>query len=181
MLSRKSEGPGAMKSPNPLLALDSNVLIAAIRTLEPDSEKCDKILAKASDQFILTEPSIIYQEVCGTIARKMNVRFANNAKEQLDLFIPPKRLVNCDRKTCVAAFKLCAEHKIYAVDALYLHVALLNHAILVSLDQEFIKGLNSDKLPIEAYTVDFLLASFNVCRCFFFATTLNIIIDIALM
>ena len=65
-----------------------------------------------------------------------------------------KDLVNCDRETCISAFTLCAKHRIYAIDALYLYVALTNRAILVSLDREFINGLNTEKLPIKAYTVD---------------------------
>ena len=57
------------------------------------------------------------------------------------------------KKTCISAFRLCAEYEIYAIDALYLHVALSNYAILVSLDKEFIDKLD-DRLPIEVYTVD---------------------------
>jgi len=143
-----------MKTHSPFLTVDSNVVIAALRMLEPRSKKCDEILALASDQLILAEPSIIYQEVCGTIARKASLETADNAKEQLDRFINPRRLVSCDKKTCISAFTLCAEHKIYAIDALYLHVALTYEAVLVSLDKEFIDGLDRKKLPIEAYTVE---------------------------
>jgi predicted nucleic acid-binding protein len=102
---------------------------------------------------MLVEPSIIYQEVCGTLARKIDLETANIAKEQLDLLIEQKRLINCDKKTCISAFRLCAEYGIYAIDALYLNVALSNYAVLVSLDKEFIDKLN-DRLPIEAFTVD---------------------------
>lgn len=142
-----------MKARSSLLTVDSNIIIAALRTTEPASPKCAKILAEASEHFMLVEPSIIYQEVCGTLARKIDLETANTAKEQLDLLIEQKRLINCDKKTCVSAFRLCAEYEIYAIDALYLHVALSNYAVLVSLDKEFIDKLN-DRLPIEAYTVD---------------------------
>jgi len=143
-----------MTASSPFLTLDSNVIISAAKIHEPQSEKCYNFITKVIDEFVLVEPSIIYQEVCGTLSRKMNTKFASNAKDQLDLLIKPQHLVNCDRKTCVSAFTLCAEHKIYAIDALYLHVALNYGAILVSLDKEFIDGLNPRKLPIEAYTVD---------------------------
>jgi predicted nucleic acid-binding protein len=143
-----------MNPHSPFLTVDSNVIIAALRILEPGSKKCSDILAMVPDQFILAEPSIIYQEVCGTLSRKADLVIANNAKEQLDLYIEPSRLLSCDKKTCISAFSLCAKHKIYAIDALYLHTALASGAILVSLDREFINGLDSDKLPIEAYTVD---------------------------
>jgi predicted nucleic acid-binding protein len=142
-----------MKARSSLLTVDSNIIIAALRTTEPASSKCAKILAKASEQFMLVEPSIIYQEVCGTLARKIDLETANSAKEQLDLLIEQKRLINCDKRTCISAFRLCAEYEIHAIDALYLHVALSNYAVLVSLDKEFIDKLN-DGLTIEAYTVD---------------------------
>jgi len=142
-----------MKARSSLLTVDSNIIIAALRTTEPASSKCAKILAEASEHFMLVEPSIIYQEVCGTLARKIDLETANTAKEQLDLLIEQKRLINCDKKTCISAFRLCAEYEIYAIDALYLHVALSNYAVFVSLDKEFIDKLN-DGLPIEAYTVD---------------------------
>jgi len=142
-----------MKLRSSLLTIDSNVIIAALRTTEAASAKCAEILDRAVERFLLVEPSIIYQEVCGTLSRKIGLETANTAKEQLDLLIEQKRLINCDKKTCISAFRLCAEYKIYAIDALYLHVAMSNNAVLVSLDKEFIGRLN-DKLPIEAYTVD---------------------------
>ena len=150
---RKCEGTEDMKLHSSLLTIDSNIIIAALRTTEPANSKCTEILANATERFMLIEPSIIYQEVCGTLARKIDLETANTAKEQLDLLIEQKRLINCDKKTCISAFRLCAEYKIYAIDALYLHVALSNNAILVSLDKEFIEKLNG-KLPIETYTVD---------------------------
>jgi len=142
-----------MKARSSLLTVDSNIIIAALKTTEPASTKCAKILNRASEHFMLVEPSIIYQEVCGTLARKIDIETANSAKEQLDLLIEQKRLINCDKRTCISAFRLCAEYEIYAIDALYLHVALSNYAVLVSLDKEFIDKLD-DGLPIEAYTVD---------------------------
>ena len=142
-----------MKPRSSFLTVDSNIIIAALRTTEPASVKCAEILDGATERFLMVEPSIVYQEVCGTLSRKIGVETANIAKEQLDLLIEQKRLINCDRKTCVSAFKLCAEYKIYAIDALYLHVALSNNAVLVSLDREFIEKLNNE-LPIEAYTID---------------------------
>lgn len=139
---------------NSFLTVDSNVIIAALRGQEYSSKKCENILRLVPDQFILAEPSIVYQEVCGTLARKASSETASAAREHLDTIIYPQWLTSCDKKTCVASAALCAEHKIYSIDALYFHVALMRGAILVSLDKEFINGLNSDKLPIEAYTVD---------------------------
>jgi predicted nucleic acid-binding protein len=143
-----------MKPASRLLTLDANVLIASIRQNEPNSEKCAKILSKIPESFALTEPSIIYQEVCGTLARKIGLEEANIAKNHLDEIIPPKMLTVCDRNLCASAFSLCSEYKIYAIDALYLQVALINGATLVSLDKEdFIDKLKDRELPIETYAV----------------------------
>ncbi|MDI6642316.1 MAG: PIN domain-containing protein [Elusimicrobiota bacterium] len=110
-----------MKPPSRLLTLDSNVLIAALKEDEPHSEKCLQILSKVPDTFILTEPSIIYHEVCGALARKAGTKVAEQARKQLDLIIHPALLINCDKAFCTNAYPLCAE---------YLKVALDNHAIL---------------------------------------------------
>jgi predicted nucleic acid-binding protein len=144
-----------MKPNNPLLTLDSNVVIAAFRTVEPVSEKCAEILTKAAEQFVLAEPSIFYQEVCGTLARRASLEIADRARKQLDLILEPNLLANCDRSMCLSAFALCGEYRIYSIDALYLQVALTNRAILVSLDKEdFINKVKVKKTPIEAYSVD---------------------------
>ena len=143
-----------MNPVNRLLTLDSNVLIAAANGNERNSEKCAEILAKIPNPFVLTEPSIVYQEVCGTLARKIGLDEANTAKEHLDRLIQPRMLSICDRDLCASAFSLCSEYKIYAIDALFLQVALINGATLVSLDKEdFIDKLKDRELPIEAYTV----------------------------
>ena len=139
---------------NRLLTLDSNVLIAAASGNERNSEKCAEILAKIPNPFVLAEPSVVYQEVCGTLARKIGLDEANTAKEHLDRMIQPRMLSICDRDLCASAFSLCSEYKIYAIDALYLRVALVNGATLVSLDKEdFIDKLKERESPIEAYTV----------------------------
>ena len=69
---------------NRLLTLDSNVLIAALKEDEPYSEKCLEILSQVPDTFILAEPSIVYQEVCGTLARKVGKDVADQARKQLN-------------------------------------------------------------------------------------------------
>lgn len=143
-----------MRQGSRILTLDSNVLIAALKKNELYSEKCSEILCKVPDDFILSEPSIIYQEVCGTLARRVGANVAHEAKKQLDLIIHPSLLANCNRAFCVSAYPLCSEYNIYAIDAVYLKVALDNHAVLVSLDREdFIDKVNSKKPNIEAYHV----------------------------
>ena len=143
-----------MKQLSRLLTLDANVLISALKADESYSEKCAEILSKVPNHFQLTEPSIIYQEVCGTLARKTSLEIANEAKKQMDLMINPKLLTNCDKNLCKSAFCLCSEYNIYSIDALYLQVALKNKAILVSLDREdFIDRLKKKKLPLEVYNV----------------------------
>ena len=143
-----------MEQPNRLLTLDANILIAALKADEPHSKKCAQILTTVPNHFQLAEPSIIYQEVCGTLARKVSLDVANEAKKQMDLMINQKLLSDCDKNLCTKAFCLCSEYNIYTIDALYLHVALKNKAIIVSLDNEdFIDKLKNKKPPIEVYSV----------------------------
>ena len=143
-----------MKQSSRILSLDSNVLIAALKKDESYSEKCSEILGKVPDAFILSEPSVVYQEVCGTLARRAGADIADDAKKQLDLIIHPRLLANCNRAFCVVAYPLCSDYNIYAIDAMYLKVALDNHAVLVSLDKEdFIDKVNSKRPNIEAYHV----------------------------
>lgn len=63
-------GPLGMEQRSRILTLDSNVMIAALKEDEPHSDHCAEILEKVPDLFVLSEPSVIYQEVCGTLARK---------------------------------------------------------------------------------------------------------------
>jgi len=137
-----------------ILTLDSNVLIAALKEDEVYSERCSEILEKVPDAFILSEPCIIYQEVCGTLAKRAGVDIADDAKKQLDLIIHPRLLDNCDKAFCVSTYPLCSEYDIYSIDAMYLKVALENHAVLVSLDKkDFVDKVNSKRPNIEAYHV----------------------------
>ncbi|MCX8188681.1 MAG: PIN domain-containing protein [Nitrososphaeria archaeon] len=136
------------------LTLDSNVFIAALKKDEKYSERCYEIIRKVPDRFLLMEPSIIYQEVCGTLARRVGTNVADMANKILDSLIHPMLLFTCNKAFCTTAYSLCSEFNIYAIDALYLKVALENNAILVSLDkEEFIDKINSKKSEIEAYHV----------------------------
>ena len=143
-----------MKTSSRLLTLDSNIFIAALKEDESYSDKCSEILEKVPDNFILSEPSIVYQEVCGTLARRTGLDIADEAKKHLDLILHPKLLANCNRAFCVSAYPLCAEYNIYAIDAIYLKTALENNAVLVSLDKEdFIEKVKHKRPDIEAYHI----------------------------
>jgi len=143
-----------MEPSSRILTLDSNILIAALKADETHSEKCSEILGEVPDAFILAEPSVVYQEVCGTLAKRVGRGVADGAKKQLDLMIHPRLLVNCDRTFCTSAYPLCSKYDIYAIDAMYLKVALDNHAVLASLDKEdFIDKVKSKSPTIEAYHV----------------------------
>lgn len=137
-----------------VLSLDSNVLIAALKSDEPYSERCAEILKLVPDDFILSEPAVVYQEVCGTLARRAGLRVAKKAKEQLDKIIQRRFVANCGRAFCVGAYPLCSDYGIYAIDAMYLKVALDHQGVLVSLDREdFVDRVNSKKPGIEVYHV----------------------------
>jgi predicted nucleic acid-binding protein len=129
-------------------------LITALKRDEPHSENCSNILNKVPGIFILSEPSVVYQEVCGTLARRVGLDTAEKAEKLLELIIHSKLLANCDRSFCVSAYSLCAQYDVYAIDAMYLKVALDNHAVLVSLDKEgFIDKVKSKKPDIEVYHI----------------------------
>jgi len=79
---------------------------------------------------------------------------AKEAERQLDRIINPHLLVDCDREFCLSAYSLRADHGIYAIDAIYLKVALQNSSILASLDRDdFIDRVRSTRPGIEAYHV----------------------------
>lgn len=106
------------------------------------------------DAFVLAEPSIVYQEVCGTLARRVGTDAAHQAKGHLDAMIHPMLLASCDKTFCASAYPLCSEYVVYAIDAIYLKVALDFSAILVSLDKEdFTDKVKTKKLDIEVYHV----------------------------
>jgi predicted nucleic acid-binding protein len=151
---KRREAQDATKRHNRVLTLDSNVLVAALKEDEPYSARCSEILSKVPDPFILSEPSVIYQEVCGTLARRVGAEVADDAKKQLDRLIHPTLLADCDRAFCVSAYPLCSDYGIYAIDAMYLKTALDNRAVMVSLDKEdFIDKVKSKVSEIEAYHV----------------------------
>jgi predicted nucleic acid-binding protein len=128
--------------------------VAALKEDEPYSDRCSEILGNVPDPFILSEPSIVYQEVCGTLARRVGAEVADDAKKQLDLLIHPSLLTDCNRDFCVSAYPLCSDYGIYAIDAMYLRTALDNRAVIVSLDKEdFIDKVKSKESDIEAYHV----------------------------
>lgn len=143
-----------MRQSSRILTLDSNVLIAALKEDEAYSDRCSEIIGKVPDLFLLSEPSIVYQEVCGTLARRVGAEAADEARSQLDLIIHPRLLADCNKAFCISAYPLCFEYDIYAIDAMYLKAALDTHALLVSLDKEdFIDRVKSKKPDIEAYHV----------------------------
>jgi len=137
-----------------ILTLDANVFIAALKADEKYSKECADILRKLPGKFVLAEPSIVYQEVCGTLARRAGMDVAHRAEKFLDSILHPKLVFECNRSFCRAAYPLCYKYDIYSVDALYLKVALDLGAILVSLDgQDFIDRVKRRNPPIEVYHV----------------------------
>ncbi len=137
-----------------LVTLDANVLIAAIKSDELYSQECLDLIRRVPDDFVLTEPSIIYQEVCGTIARRVDLHLAKKTEKMLNKMIHPALLVECTKAFCLSAYKLCKDYEIYSIDALYLKVALDKDAILISLDKEdFIDKVKAKNPPIEVYHI----------------------------
>ena len=137
-----------------LLTLDANVFVAALKGDEEYSDECAEILHKLPGRFVLVEPSVIYQEVCGTLARRVGPALARRAEKLLNAILHPRLVLACDASFCKAAYILCYNYNIYSVDALYLKAALDAGAILVSLDKrDFIDRVKRRNPPIEVYHV----------------------------
>ncbi len=137
-----------------ILTLDSNIFVGAAKADEPYRNRCLELLKLVPDVFVLSEPSIVYQEVCGTIARRVGSSVAKEFGEKLDKFVPAELLFACDRTFCLSSYSLCSEYGIYAVDALYLGAAIGSGAFLVSLDDDdFVNKLKKNRHNVEAYHV----------------------------
>lgn len=145
-----------MSSVSPrILTLDSNVFVGAVKKDEPHHSKCADILRRVPDSFVLAEPSVVYEEVCGTIARRVGVSEAESAVAELDRLISDRLLFDCDRNFCLSSYTLCSEFRIYAIDALFLRTAITSKSTLVSLDREdFIDRISDNKYGMEAYHAD---------------------------
>jgi predicted nucleic acid-binding protein len=141
-----------MQAGKRVLTLDSSVFVCALKPDERHSAKCREIIGKVPRAFVLSEPSIVYQEVCGTVARRVGTSTAGIVKDSLDGMIHPGVLLSCDRSLCVSVYPLRGEFGIYAVDALYLKTAIDTSGILLSLDEDdFLRKVKTNRYGIEAY------------------------------
>ena len=137
-----------------ILTLDSNVFVGVAKADEPLHGKCQDLLRLVPDTFVLSEPSIVYQEVCGTIARRVGESEARSFAKALDRFVPSELVFVCDRPFCLSTYSLCNEYGIYSIDALYLSTAIGSGGILVSLDdRDFVGKLKKNRHNVEAYHV----------------------------
>ncbi len=143
-----------MSEPKRVLTLDSNVFVGSAKRDEPYRRQCLDLLKLIPESFILSEPSIVYEEVCGTIARRVGMPEAQEFGQSLERLVPLELLFVCDRAFCLSTYPLCLEYGIYSIDALYLGTAIGSGAILVSLDDEdFIRKLKNNRHNVEAYHV----------------------------
>jgi len=69
-----------MDADSKLVTLDANVFVAALKGDEPYSGECVEILSRVPKGFTLVEPSIMYVEVLGTLARRVGVELAERAR-----------------------------------------------------------------------------------------------------
>jgi predicted nucleic acid-binding protein len=137
-----------------VLTIDSNVFIASLKGDEPYRKKCLQLIGMIPDKFVLCEPSIVYEEVCGTIARRIGISEAREFSKQLDRMISTELLFLCDRDFCLSSYPLCLEYGIYSIDALYLNTAIASGSILVSLDdEEFVSKVRRKKGDVEVYQI----------------------------
>ena len=139
-----------MRAGEGVVTLDSNVFVCALKADERYSAKCKEIIRKVPRSFLLSEPAVFYQEVCGTVARKAGAVAARLVRDRLDQMIQPGLLFSCDREYCISAYPLCGEFGIYAVDALYFKTAIDANGILISLDEEdFLSKVRTNPYHVE--------------------------------
>ncbi|MCJ7574417.1 type II toxin-antitoxin system VapC family toxin [Candidatus Bathyarchaeota archaeon] len=141
-------------SSSKFLTLDANVFVAALKADEPYSERCSEILSRVPGGFALVEPSIVYVEVLGALARRVGLGLADKAKAELERMVNPLLTIACNREFCLKAYALCHEYDVYAVDSLYLETALEAESTLVSLDgEDFVDRVRLRSPPIEVLHV----------------------------
>jgi predicted nucleic acid-binding protein len=141
-------------SSSKFLTLDANVFVAALKADEPYSERCSEILSRVPGGFALVEPSIVYVEVLGALARRVGLGLADKAKAELERMVNPLLTIACNREFCLKAYALCHEYDVYAVDSLYLETALEVESTLVSLDgEDFVDRVRLRSPPIEVLHV----------------------------
>jgi len=141
-------------SSSKFLTLDANVFVAALKADEPYGDECSEILGRVPGGFALVEPSIVYVEVLGALARRVGLGLADKAKAELERMVNPLLTIACNREFCLKAYALCHEYDVYAVDSLYLETALEAESTLVSLDgEDFVDRVRLRSPPIEVLHV----------------------------
>ncbi|MEM4430897.1 MAG: hypothetical protein QXM08_07015 [Thermofilaceae archaeon] len=80
-----------------LLTLDAYVFVSALKADKEYSDECAAILRKLPGRFIPAEPSIVYQEVCGALARRVGMDVARKAERFLDSVLHPELVYDCTR------------------------------------------------------------------------------------
>ncbi len=143
-----------MSDSKKILTLDSNVFVGATKADEKYRKNCIDVLKLVPDKFVLSEPSIVYQEMCGTIARRVGTSEAKEFGEKLDKLVPPELLFTCNRSFCLDSYSLCSEYGIYSINSLYLRAAIGCGAIIVSLEREdFTDKIKKNHHNVEAHHV----------------------------
>lgn len=143
-----------MVSSRGLLTLDANVFVAALKSDETYTAACRRVLKRLADGYVLVEPSIVYVEVLGVLARRIGLELAEKAREELDEMLDPRFTVSCDREFCLRAYSLCRRYGIYAVDSLYLEAAIEAESTLVSLDgEDFVEKIRAGGSPVNVLHV----------------------------
>jgi len=89
-----------------LQTLDAYVFVAALKAGKEYSDECAAILRKLPGRFIPAEPSIVYQEVCGALARRVGMDVARKAERFLDSVLHPELVYDCTPSFCKTAYTL---------------------------------------------------------------------------
>ena len=94
--------------------------MVALKEDEPYSEKCSENVGETARRLHPLGAKHSLSKVCGTLARKVGINIAAEAKRCLDRMIHPRLLMDCNKAFCASAYPLCREYDIYSIDAIYL-------------------------------------------------------------
>lgn len=120
-----------------LLTLDASLFVAACRSREPGFAASRALLAAVRDSDIpLAEPAILPVETAAALRRAGHPVAAALEYATALLSLPRLTLVSVDERLAERAAQMAATCSLRAADALYVTVAALYGATLVSLDQE---------------------------------------------
>ena len=117
---------------NTRVALDSNVLISAVKEHERYSKECIEILSLVGTSFILYQPTLSITELYNSIGKTKGEPAAKKALK--DFYKMVYHLEDYGpRAQCERVGKTAFKYRVYSADAFYLQTSLDFKTMLISI------------------------------------------------